>query len=125
MYWTLGGHEFPDWVQLRVPLSTDDSTSSRVHTNLRVVGYGDLHPPCIPWDSSSGNESHDFRNIHEKARFDVGQQVLRVPLPTLSHGGYGEMVVRGMGRGEEEEEEKGVRGEGTLLYPSRMGLWAF
>ena len=38
---------------------------------LRVLGYEDLHPSCILWDLSNGNESHDFRNIHENARFDI------------------------------------------------------
>ena len=45
----------------------------------------------------------------------VGQAACaRDPLPTLSHGGYGEMVARGMGRREEEEKRK--RGGGALLY---------
>ena len=41
--------------------------------------------------------------------------MLRDPLPALSHGGYGEMVFREMGRREEEEERR--NGGGALLYP--------
>ena len=48
------------------------------------------------------------------------QHVLRHPLPTLSRGGYGEMVAREMGREEEEEEEKRNGGKGPFIPPTHV-----